>query len=561
MQETLNNTETTDYSNNDEETRNNDNLNRGEEEQEMIEAEENKSGATSFWSSLRCHAKSEIKELMIISWPLIISNISNAVLGSTDVAFVGHLGEKALAASSLGNSFFMTLGFILIGLLSAQDTLVSQASGAGNERMKRIVLLRSLFIEFATSIPILVIYMFCGPILLLLGQDKEIVELTSTFVRLLSLGLWPMIVINTMSRYLVAQSRVLVPMCCGILSCLLNVAFNALLIQGVGFKGLGFIGAPIATSLTRLCIAIMLTLYVLYLERKKSVSAITTDDVSREANSRVSLRVILSESLIVARNVFHRSGIIEYFKLAIPGMLQLCLECWAFTATGIFVGWFGHPKYLAAHTVISSITYVTYMVPFSLAIACSVRVGICLGSKMPQNAKVSSFITFLFGVSFMSLNGIGIILLRKYLVRIFTTDADVLDLASKVIIINALFQVFDAAQTCLAGVLRGTGKQVVGAVLNFISFYVLGLPLGLILAFPAKMKLYGIWTGVAVAMFIVTIIALVYVLVAIDFEKQVQLALDRVARSDVEKQEETIDEGADDNVEMAQTQKMDDTSE
>lgn len=150
---------------------------------------------------------------------------------------------------------------------------------------------------------------------------------------------------------------------------------------------------------------------------------------------------------------------------------------------------------------------------------------------------MASIVSFVFSVLYMAVNGLMIVLLRRYLVTIFTRDVDVLQLASQVIVVNAIFQVFDAAQTCLAGVLRGTGKQTVGAVFNFIAFYVLGLPLGLVLAFPAGMKLYGIWTGIAVALFIVTCVALAYVLLRIDFEKQVQLALERVARSDIHRSE------------------------
>jgi MATE family multidrug resistance protein len=475
---------------------------------------------------IKRYGKEELWHLITISSPLVISNVANALLGSIDVAFVGHLGQIELAASALGNAYFISLSLVIVGILSAQDTLVSQAEGMKNERTKNIILLRSFFITFIVSIPLLILFMISDRVLLLIGQESETVKLAATFVRLLSIGFPAFVVNNILNRYLIAQSRVLFPMLCGVFSCGVNVLFNSMFVIGIGYKGFGFTGAPIATALTQYFMCVLLIIYTLHLEyKKRKEMSNKIDNVSD---------TIPSSCLSLLGTIFQRTGIIEYVKLAGPGMLHVCLESWCFTATAFFVGMFGSPQYLAAHTIILSFTNILFNIPLSLGIACSVRVGTCLGSQIPRNAKVCAVLSFLVGVLIMCLNAIQMALLRKYEVSIFTNDNEVIALASSVLPINAVFQIFDGAQTCLSGVLRGTGKQKIGAILIFICFYVIGLPLGLILAFPAHLKLYGIWLGVAVSVFSLAIMELIYLAMRVDFNEQVALALARVSPSDVQ---------------------------
>lgn len=243
-----------------------------DKKQQGENAEENAEGEIqteiSLHAALKRFGRNEAKEMFHITWPIIISNLCSALLGTVDVAFVGHLGDQYLAAAGLANAYFSCIGFIPVGLLAAQDTMISQAEGMGNEHVKRIILGRSFLIMTVVTLPVAALFWFSRQILTLIGLNAEIAALSGVFNRYLIIGLYPYVVTNILTRYLTAQGRVIFPMICNILANGVNILLNSLLVQGIGYKGLGFIGAPIATSLTRTVTCMFTIAYTLYVERK-----------------------------------------------------------------------------------------------------------------------------------------------------------------------------------------------------------------------------------------------------------------------------------------------------
>ena len=234
-------------------------------------------------------------------------------------------------------------------------------------------------------------------------------------------------------------------------------------------------------------------------------------------------------------------GIVEYLKLGIPGLFQTMLEVWGFELTTISAGLLPGTVYIAAHSVSMNIIVITFMIPMSISIATSIRIGQCLGAGEATRSKVVSFLSVVVGVVFMLFNAGQLMAFRKLYGKLFTGDKEVIALVSSIIPICALFQVIDGAQVTLNGILYGTGKLVVSAAAKFISFYVLGLPLGSLLAFYFDLKLHGLWIGLAMGLFAVCILVVFYVVLRIDFEVEVRKAQERVARSDI-KDEPSMEE-------------------
>jgi MATE family multidrug resistance protein len=499
------------------------------EEEEQVEErtsqEEEEVEDKSFRSLLKKHSKSELKEIFYLSWPIVISNVMTALLGLVDMAFVGHLGKEYLAAAALGNAYFMCFGFAPATLSSAQDVLVSQADGMKNEHAKRIVLYRSFFIVTIAAMPVLCLSFFSDKLFILIGQDQTIANLTGRFVRFSAIGLYPYCISSILTRYLNAQSCVLFPMITTVLANIVNAILNTLLIRGIGYKGLGFDGAPIATSLTRIFIMFILILFTIRFESQKRKK--NTEETTEESHKTLKSNIIHSFYEVVQLR-----GIIEYLKLGVPGLFQVMLEVWGFEATTLFAGLIPGAVYIAAHSVSLNIIVITFMIPMSVAIASAIRIGQCLGAKEASRAKVVSFLSVIVGVAFMFLNGFQLIAFRKLYGKLFTSDPDVVSLVASIIPICAVFQIVDGAQVTLNGILYGTGKLMVSAIAKFMSFYILGLPIGLLLGFYFKWKLQGLWIGLAIGLLSVSILLVFYVVFRIDFDAEVIRAFERVSKSD-----------------------------
>jgi MATE family multidrug resistance protein len=495
-----------------------------------------------FSIALKEQGKTEFIQLFKLSWPIVISSVCAALLGTTDMAFVGRLGKEYLAAAALGNAIFYCTSFVPLGFLGAQDTLISQAEGANNERMKRLVLYRSILMITLIIIPIIALFMVIDKILVLIGTEKQIAVLTGQFIRLNSIGLWPYCLVRILAIYLTAQQYVHFPMFVSMLSVIVNTLLNYVMIFAMS---LGFTGAPLATSMTRFIMMVLLILYSVYIERKKAKNNREYGnnnelmDVSNEHDL-----MILKKIKPIIKNICHLRGIIEYIKLGIPSSVGTCLEVWGFELTTIFSSLLGSTAYVGAHSIILNVCVVTFMIPMSISIASSIRIGICLGSKEADRAKIASLLGLSLCVTIMACNALILFFSRKVIGNVFTNNSDIISIVISVLPIGAMFQIFDGTQVSLGGILRGIGKQKISAIANFISYYVIGLPMGCLLCFYFKWKLAGLWVGLLLGLFSVSILLFLYVICMVDFEKEVQNAQDRVHRSDIDNDANVDEEAA-----------------
>nr|XP_020751294.1 multidrug and toxin extrusion protein 2 isoform X7 [Odocoileus virginianus texanus] len=192
-----------------------------------------------------------------------------------------------------------------------------------------------------------------------------------------------------------------------------------------------------------------------------------------------------------------------FFRLAVPSMLMLCIEWWAYEIGSFLVGLLS-VRDLSAQAVIYEVATVVYMIPMGLSIAVCVRVGTALGAADTVQAKRSAISGTLCTVGTSLVVGVLLSLLRNKLGHIFTNDEEVVDLVNKVLPLYIFFQLFDALCCLYAGVLRGTGRQAFGAVVNAVMYYAIGLPLGVVLTFLVGMGIMGLWLGMLVCVMLAT---------------------------------------------------------
>ena len=201
-------------------------------------------------------------------------------------------------------------------------------------------------------------------------------------------------------------------------------------------------------------------------------------------------------------------------------------DIWGFEATALPAGLIS-PDSLASHSVILNIYVLALTIPLGVSIAGSVRIGMRLGAGKPQKAKESFILTLFIAVCIQASICLAVFLLRYVIAHLFATDPKVISLIVHAIPISSSFQIFDAAQAACGGALRGIGRPILGSVATLFAYWIIGLPLGSLLAFKFKLKLYGLWSGLAVGAFSSASFQFVVLMCLINWKKESEEAVKR----------------------------------
>ena len=474
--------------------------------------------------------RTEIRELLALCFPIIASSLLLFALNIEDQLIVGHLLTKEdLAAVALANTFFNLFWYVLVGLMSAIDTFGAQAYGAKQYKQVGVWAQRGLFICLVASIPMVLILVTSTQwiVLHVFNQEPNVAAKTALFINFLMPGLPFLIVADVLRRWLQVQGHLSPAVYTGVIVNLLNIGLNFLFIHWFGLKG-----SPLATSFSRILQVVFLLMIIKY--RKLNYKTISSSDSSSispsESNSTIS-----TISTMPKWNwdvILQKAPLKSFLTVAMPGAAMLLLEAGAFETSTLIVGSLGNIDILDAHFVMLSLCGFSFVAfPLSVSIAASIRVGWLLGQEKPKHAQMSGWLSVFLGVSFMTFNGILFASCRNYLGYIFTTNIVIIELVSKIAMIAALFQIVDGVQGTVAGVLRGCGRQKYVALTNLLGFWLLGVPIGLLLAFPGGLGVYGVWWGLFIGLTVAST-ASVWILYNVDWINESKLALKRVTRSD-----------------------------
>eukprot|EP01135_Chromosphaera_perkinsii_P006715 Nk52_evm2s564 gene=Nk52_evmTU2s564 len=440
----------------------------------------------------------EITETWSLAWPVIITYLLQIFPGMMNVVFLGHLGVAELGASTLGTMYINVTGLSVgLGLATAMDTLCSQAYGANNKKLLGVILQRGMLILGFISIPVAFVWWFAEPILLACHQPEEVARLSGLFIKLSLPGLYPLFLYELMKKYLQTQGIVKPSMYIAAISNVYNVFVNWLFIYGFNW---GFVGAPLARASCNWLMVFITYGYV----RWSGVYKDTWGGFTRDA--------------------WKNWG--QFMNLAVPGMLMTCSEWWAFEVLTIAAGILGTIE-LNAQSVILQVIVFSYMTPLGVAVSSTIRVGKFLGNGQADAAKHGAKAAIMLILIIQIFTSILTIVFRYNIPKIYTTNQEAINLAAAVIPIVSGFQLFDGVQGVCSGVLRGCGRQKVGAMLNTVCYYFVGIPIGLFFAFTLGLELPGIWWGMFIGLGCVSTAAVVIVL-RTDWDAQCIQAAERI---------------------------------
>ncbi|XP_028691940.2 multidrug and toxin extrusion protein 2 isoform X2 [Macaca mulatta] len=389
--------------------------------------------------------------------------------------FCGHLGKVELASVTLAVAFVNVCGVSVgVGLSSACDTLMSQSFGSPNKKHVGVILQRGALVLLLCCLPCWALFLNTQHLLLLFRQDPDVSRLTEDYVMIFIPGLPVIFLYNLLAKYLQNQKITWPQVLSGVVGNCVNGVANYVL---VSVLNLGIRGSAYANIISQFTQTVFLLLYIvlkkLHLETWAGWSSQCLQDWG------------------------------PFFSLAVPSMLMICVEWWAYEIGSFLMGLLSVVD-LSAQAVIYEVATVTYMIPLGLSIGVCVRVGMALGAADTVQAKRSAVSGVLCIVGISVLLGTVISILKNQLGRIFTSDEDVIALVSQVLPVYSVFHVFEAVCCVYGGVLRGTGKQAFGAAVNAITYYIIGLPLGILLTFLVRMRIMGLWLGMLACVFLAT---------------------------------------------------------
>ncbi|KAI0669144.1 MOP flippase [Trametes maxima] len=399
----------------------------------------------------------------------------------------------------------MVLGWcIALGGSTALDTLGSQAFTGGDRPSVSIHLQRCIVLLWLLFIPVAILWAFIEPALLLLGQEERLSRDVQSFLRVLILGAPGYIGFESLKKYLQCQGIMRASTYVLIVMSPVNVALNVFLVH---HTSLGVLGSPLAISATYWLCFFLLMIFTYF------------SPTHRKNQTWAGLQPAV---------VFDLGSCMFFLKLAIPGILMVGTEWAAFEIVALAAGRLGSLP-LAAQSVIMTTDQILNTIPFGIGVAASTKVGNLIGARSAIGAKRASHASALLSVGTGAVVMIALIATKDVFGYLYSDDEDVAILVSTVMPLVASFQIADGLAGSCGGVLRGQGRQHLGAFFNLIAYYVLALPLGITLAFNAKthLGLQGLWIGQVVALFIVGFSEYAVVWLGTDWDQEIRRGIER----------------------------------
>jgi MATE family multidrug resistance protein len=443
--------------------------------------------ATAAPPSVRASWIAELRATFALAWPLVIAQLAQNALATTDVIMLGWLGPSQLAAGTLATTFLMPFLVGGVGLVGAVAPLVAQARGARDTRSIRHIVRQGLWAAAILALILTPIIWQIRPVFALLGQDPTATLLAEQYIHVAIWLLFPALGIVAFRSLLAAFDATRVVLLITVGGVVVNALANYALIFGNwGLPRLELRGAALATLLTNITMFATMAIFVLRHRRFR--------------------RLHLLHRLWAAD--WKRLG--QIFRVGTPIGITVLAEVGLFTASALLMGRLGTDE-VAAHAIALQCASTAFMVPLGLGTAATVRVGHAFGRGDPIAIGRSGWTAFGLGTGFMACSALAFLVFGPAIVTIFLdpdqpANHNALALAASFVAVAGLFQIVDGAQVVAAHALRGLSDTKIPMVVAIIGYWLVGMPVAYLLGFTFDMRGVGIWIGLAVGLGFVAVV-------------------------------------------------------
>ncbi|ASI77026.1 MATE family efflux transporter [Bacillus pacificus] len=419
----------------------------------------------------------KLKQFVLLFFPIFVTQMSLFAMSFFDTTMSGHASPIDLAGVAIGTSIWIPVSTGLTGILMATTPIVAQLVGSKKKEDVPQVVIQAVYLAICASFVVMLIGFFAvTPILNGMRLEEPVERIAAQFLSIIAIGIIPLFTYTVLRGFIDALGKTRTTMIITLLSLPINVILNYVLIFGhFGFPKLGGVGAAIASTATYWCILI------------------------------ITVMIIRTKEPFASFHIFKQlyrpslSSWKEFLKLGVPIGFAIFFETSIFAAVTLMMSNFSTTT-IAAHQAAMNFASLLYMTPLSLAMAMTIAVGFEVGAKRYNNAKQYGFIGIGLALAFALLYSILLYFFDDEIASIYTTDIQVHHLAKEFLIFAILFQISDAIATPVQGALRGYKDVNVSLIMTLIAYWVIGLPLGYILATYTDWAAKGYWIGLIIGL-------------------------------------------------------------
>lgn len=406
--------------------------------------------------------------------------LGHTLISIVDNIMVGNLGSTELAAVSLGGSFVfigMSLG---IGFSTAITPLVSMADAEKDDKKIRSVFHHGLLSCVILGVFVFILIVLAKPIMYIMHQPKEVIDLASPYIDWVAFSLIPVIIFQGYKQFADGLSRTKYSMYAIFMANIIHIIINYVLIYGVWiFPKLGIIGAALGTVISR----ILMVVFMHYIMKNNAQLNPYFKNFSFREIKKTMLKKIAS--------------------LGIPSAMQMLFEVALFTAAIWLCGSIGKTSQ-AANQIALTLATTTFMFAMGLSVAATIRVGNNKGLMDYKNLIIVARSVFLLAIILETFFGLLFVILHNFLPHLFLNmeninqaieNKEVIIIASKLLLVAAVFQISDGIQVVVLGALRGLQDVKVPMYITFVAYWVVGFPISFFLGKYTELKSVGVWIG------------------------------------------------------------------
>ena len=422
---------------------------------------------------------SKVGELARLALPVMLAQLGYIAVQVADTAMVGGYGgadATPLAAVSFGTLISWIFLFLCVGLTIGLTPVIGELFVQGEKQKMSNYLQSSLLLYPLIGLLCMGIQIVTEPLLYHLDQPAEVVDMALPYYRLMAYGLPFVMVYGAIKQFLEGVGNTKSAMIVAVTTNVINVVLNYVLIFGkCGFEPMGAYGAGLATLISRIINPLLLGAYLICSKKYREYISLFTRKVEYLRNS------------------------IKLIKLGFPIAGQMVLEALAFIFTGVMMGWFG-TEAISANQIGNTYGNCTFMLVLSLGSATTICVSHAFGRRsideLSKVVRSALFMAVVWGIMVLTIFAS----LRNYMPLLFTENEEVILLSSQIIVLYAAFQISDAIQCILVGILRGLQQVKSIAVVAFIAYIVINIPVGYFVAFKLGMGAAGLIVGYIVGL-------------------------------------------------------------
>jgi MATE family multidrug resistance protein len=428
------------------------------------------------------HLADEFVETLRLAVPMMLTQLGQIAMMTTDLALIGRLGEDAVAAAALAHTVYFVSFTFGLGLVAAVAPLAAQAFGAGDVRRIRHSLRVGLWVALFISLPMMASPLYGEQILLALGQAPRSAALAQRYLFGLAWGIAPALGFIALRSLMGAVNRPQPPLWITFAAIPANALLVYLLIHGLfGLPQLGLLGAGLATTIVNF---------------GTFLAALGIVAFRKPFSDYHPLAHLWRIDWPLMR---------QLIAIGAPISFSLLMEYGLFSSAALLMGLISTTA-LAAHQVALQVTAVLFMVPLGIGMAATVRVGHAFGRNEPAAVKRAGLVAALLGTALVSVLTLAVVLERYALARLFfgsgETGEATIELTATLLLVGATFFIVDGLQTIMGGALRGINDTRMTLLFAIIGYWGVGFPAAWWLAFNAHLGAVGVWIGLALGTFV-----------------------------------------------------------